>query len=300
LQRHITVEFCRLLPQRKARGWRASASIFAGMLFLLAPAHGQDDRLTTNPPLGQAFPIEAKAADVKLTCPVLLNSRTVLGPDVTLRFVYIDLSAGMQGHGTGGGAGSPGAGGGGGDSGGGHAHHGGGGGGPPDAGDDSSDSPSGAHVNDANMDPFSKYKATNKEFTSEVWHSVDLFQEALGQANDLGTMIVYSRPGQQKPQWATIDLPDGMLLGEVGGHVEVLALSADSEAGVGGLQAGDQIQSVGASAVTSLRQFTSVYFSVKGEARKSGQPYSLQVWRPDESRQLTIRVGAPPSLMHMF
>jgi len=262
------------------------------MLLLFSLARAQDDRLVTTPPLEQAFPIEAKFGDVKLKFPVLLDSQTILGPDVVLRFVYIDTAAGMRAHG-GAGGGSPGGGMGGG-KGGGH-HHGGGG----DGGGDSGSAASGGSVTDTMTDPLSSNKTTAKELHSEVWHDVDTFQQALQGANDIGTTLVYTRQGE-KPHSAMIDLPDGMLLGETGGRVQVLALTDDSRPRLAGLQPGDQFQSVGGVTVATLHDFCKVYFATAEQAGKEGKPYSLQVARPGESAPVTIQIGAPPSLMHMF
>ena len=89
-------------------------------------------------------------------------------------------------------------------------------------------------------------------------------------------------------------------VGVVAAVVTVLALSADSEAGEHGLAPGDVIESVGGKPVAALRDFMPTYFSVTQRARTNGQPYAFQVWRPGESRQVTVSVGAPPSLMHML
>ena len=259
------------------------------MLLLFSPARAQDDRLVTTPPLEQAFPIEAKFGDVKLKFPVLLDSRTIVGPDAVLHFIYIDPAAGMRAHGGGGGGNS------GGGMGGRH-HHGAG----ADGGGDSSNASTGGQAADTTPTLFSSGNATSKELHDEVWHDVDTFQQALQAANDLGTMVVYARPGDKKPHSTMLDLPDGMLLGEVGGHVQVLALTADSRAAAAGLQPGDQLESIGEKPVASLQDFSAIYFATSERARKEGKPYSIQVARPGESAPVTIQVGAPPSLMHMF
>jgi hypothetical protein len=288
-----------LTGKRPQRAW-FQLFVAAAVLLQQAPAWAQSDRLVSNPPLGQAFPLEAKSGDVRLSSPVLLNARTVLGTDVVLRFVYLDPNAGMSSH-SGGNSGGTG----GGSGGGGHGHHhgGGAGGGSSGAGtgDDSADAPpASGHPGDGGPDPFSKEKSTATEFHNEVWHEVGAFQEVLNEANVQGTTIVYFRTGQQKPQTATIDLPDGMLLAQVGDYIEVLALTEDSKAGAGGLQAGDRIQSVGGDPVPSLNRFMQTYFAVTQQARKDNQSYSFQAWRPSESRLVTIQVGAPPSIPRMF
>jgi len=259
-------------------------------LLLLAPARGQDDRLVTNPPFEQAFPIESKFGDVKLKFPVLLNSQTILGPEVTLRFIYISNEATAKPPGGAGGGGGSGDG-----MGGAGHHH----GAPSDGGDMINPGDAGLNTWDAMADPTHSKGVTSKELQSETWRDVDTFQQALHAANDLGTTIVFARPGE-KPRSATIDLPDGMLLGEIGGHVVVLALTDDSQAGAAGLQPGDQIQAISAQPVTSLHTFSTLYYEVAHRAREENKPYAFQVSRPGQPEPLTIQVGAPPSLLHML
>jgi hypothetical protein len=253
---------------------------------LLAPARGQDDRLVTNPPLEQAFPLESKFGDVKLKFPVLLNSQTILGPDVTLRFIYVSSGPAAR----------PPGGAGGGDGMGGPEHH---HGAPSDGGDIAGSGDAGLNTWEAMADPTHSKGVTAKELQSETWRDLDTFQQALHAASDLGTMFVYAKPGE-KPRSAVMDLPDGMLLGEVSGSVQVLALTDDSQAGAAGLQPGDQIQSIAAHPITSLRTFSAVYFDVADHARKANKPYAFQVVRPGQPEPLTITVGAPPSLLHML
>jgi hypothetical protein len=208
-----------------------------------------------------------------------------------LHFIYIDPSAGMHAHGGG-------DGGGGGDAGGGMGGHHHGGAGMGGDNDSAADAPPLPPVSD--VATLLSPSSTTKELHSEVWHDVGSFQQALQGANDLGTMIVYAKPGEKKNRSTMLDLPDGMLLGEVGGHVQVLALTADSHAAAAGLQPGDEVESVGGKPTASLRDFTSVYFATAERARKEGKPYDFQVSRPGESAPVTIQVGAPPSLMHLL
>ncbi len=281
-----------LLVFRERNLNRILAVACAGVLLFFAPARGQDDRLVTTPPLEQVLPLEAKSGDVKLKFPVLLDSRTILGPDVVLHSIYIDPNAGMRAHGghaSGGGGDSSGDG-----MGGGRHHHG------ASGGDDSGDGPMGGLAPDSASDSLSGgNKSSAKGLSNETWHDVDTFQQALHGANDLGTMIVYARPGE-KPRSAMIQLPDGMLLGELGGHVQVLALSADSPTAAAGLQPGDRFESIGGKPVASLRDFILIYSATAEQARKENKPYSLQVARAGEAAPVTIQVGAPPSLMHMM
>ncbi len=273
------------------------AAALVGSVAAMTGAQAQAEKLVTNPPLSQVILLDPQKDGVRLKFPLLINGNTILGPDVILRFIYDDPNVGVRTHGGGGGAGPRG----GGD--GGHRHGGGGGdGGGDDAGSAYSrgvDDPSGGPgLLDGLVDP---NRSAKTEVTKEMWMSVQPFREALDQAADLGTTVVYGVPGKPKPLSTTIDLPDGMLLGEVSGHVRVLALTAESEAGSAGLQPGDEIRSLnGGVALASLRDFQVTYPAIQQVSRKSGNPYTMEVWRASESQMVSIQVGAPPRIPGLF
>ncbi len=88
-------------------------------------------------------------------------------------------------------------------------------------------------------------------------------------------------------------------MGGPGGKVVVLALTADSEAGQAGLLPLDELRAVNGQPVPgNLRGFGHFYRAALDQAH--GQSYSLEVWRPAESRTVTLQVGAPPSIPKMF
>lgn len=268
---------------------------------LLDTAWGQAERLVLNPPLSQVFPLDPKADGMRLKFPVLLNSRTVLGPEVILRFIYVDPSAGLRIRSS-----APGGASGGGGGGGGHGHH---GGGSQDGGDASaaysrSSSDQGA-AQGGNAGVLDGIVNPNKDATSEirkeVWTQPDLFRQALDEAADMGTTLVYSMPGKPKTLSTTIDLPDGMLLADIGNRITVLAMTTESKAYQSGVQSNDEIRSLeGAPAPNSLADFARTYLAVQEEARKAGKSYAVGIWRPSESRLLIIQVAAPPSIPSMF
>ena len=262
-------------------------------------ANGQDEKLVLNPPLSSAFPLDLKPDGMHLKFPVLVNAHTILGSSAVLRFIYMDPNAGIHPRG-GGSGGSPGAGGAG--AGGGHGRHQGsasqaGG----DAGSAYARDPAGDETAAPKDSPPWAAKDATSEIRTEVWTQADLFRDALDEAAGLGTTVVYSVPGRDKPLSTTIDLPDGVLLAEIGNHVKVLGLTAESRMSQGGMQPGDEIRSFGATRpVSSLKDFQQIYFPLKEDARKSGQPYSIDVWRPSESKVVTIQVTPPPSLQSLF
>lgn len=279
--------------------------IFATLILILASSRwssAQEEKLVLNPPLSQVFPLELKPDGVRLTFPVLLNEHTILGPNVVLRFIYIDPNASLHPRGAGGNGGGQGGGGMGG-----HHHRGGDSQDGADAGDAGdaytrSASGSGQGANDvaSSLGLLDPNKGPASEARTEVWTQVDLFREALDNAADMGTTVVYSSPDKPKTLSTTIDLPDGMLLGEVAGHVQVLGLTDDSEASSSGVRPQDEIRSfAGHAPVTSLHDFVRTYFEVKEASQKSGKPFSVEVWRPSESKLMTIQIGAP-SLPTLF
>ena len=260
----------------------------------------QQEQLVLNPPLRESFPMEAKTDGVRLAYPVLVNDHTILRPNAVLRFIYIDPNAGTRRSGGGGGEGGirdqsgphgtitqdP--------STGGTRHGESSGGWGSNAGDED------AGIFDENKKDDAK--TNRKELQTEVWLQTDLFSEALDHATDSGTTLVYSVPPQNRPQTAVFDLPEGMLLAEVNGHVRVLALTQDSRAFVGGIRAGDEIRSFNRQEpVNTLGDFTRSYSSTKRQARVAGiTSYTMEIARPGEDQIVSIQIAAPPTIPSFF
>jgi hypothetical protein len=224
-----------------------------------------------------------------LKYPVLLNAHTVLETNAVLRLVYIDPNAGLhlksaddQGVQSGF---LP------------HHHSGGFDAASESGAFESGSSSAGAFPSDGGESK----KEVLQEVNGERWKDPALFRETLNAAADLGTTVVYSVPGKQKLVTADIDLPDGMLLSEVGDQITVLALTSDSKAFQGGLKPQDEIRQIDDQpSPGSLSQFIQLYQTVSEQAQKAGRPYFLQVWRPTASKLITIQVGAPPTIPSMF
>jgi hypothetical protein len=264
-----------------------------------AVLQAQEEQLILDPPLSSAFPLAQSADGVHVRYPVLLNDHTVIHPEAVLHFIYLDPNAGTGNHG---GSGS-------------------GGGGfraqagphgtlsqPGEAGNPPS--PAGAWgSNDGDPDAgiFDNLKDNDgkrgkSELQTEVWHQTDLFAQALDHASEVGTTLVYNLPERAHTLTALFDLPEGMLLAEVDGHVRVLSLSQKSPAFQGGIRPGDEIRSLaGGMPVVSLADFVRQYAATKRQAKVSGNPsYPIEVWRPSESQIVSIQVAAPPSIPHFF
>jgi hypothetical protein len=240
----------------------------------------QTAHLVSTPPLGDAIPFVEAPDGVHLKFPVLLNERQVVEPSDTLRLVYVDPNAGLRARGGGRNRGS-------GDM----LHH--------TRTPATMGAPADNNFPDYDPDAPPSAKKVSSEEGAEAWKQAQLFREALNQAADIGTMLVYAQPGKAKPGSAEIDLPDGMLLGGPDGRIVVLALTADSEAGQAGLQPLDEIRAINSQPVPgNLHGFGHFYRAALDQAH--GQPYSLEVWRPAESRTVTLQVGAPPSIPKMF
>jgi hypothetical protein len=239
--------------------------------------------LVSTPALGDALPFVEAPDGVHLKFPVLLNEREVVEPADILRLVYVDPNAGVhaRGRGRNGGSGDeP------------QAHH-------IHAPATGMGAPADNKFPDYDPDAPPSAKKVSSEMGAEVWKEAQLFREALNQAADIGTMLVYAEPGKARPGSAEVDLPDGMLLGGPDGRIVVLALTADSEAGQAGLQPLDEIRAINGQPVPgNLRAFGHFYRGALDQAH--GQSYSLEVWRPAESRTVTLQVGAPPSIPKMF
>ena len=280
------------------RAFKGMLTIPVLLVGFLGWANGQEEKLVLNPPLSQIFPLDPKPDGMRLKFPILLNERTILGPNVILRFIYVDPNASLHPRG-----GANGGNQGGGDSGG-HGHH--HGGSSQDSGSSGGaysrgSSGQGGGDNASDQDTSDTNKGLTGEALTEVWTQVSPFRGALEGAADMGTTLVYSVPGKQKPQSTMIDLPDGMFLAEIDGHVKVLALTSESKAFRSGLRPEDEIRSFeGHPTITSLNDFLQTYLTIKEETRKSGKSYSIEVWRPSASRLETIQVAPPPSLPSLF
>jgi hypothetical protein len=272
--------------------------LFSGLLAAettAPPARGEP--LVLDPPLNQIFPLTAAAGAVRVQVPVLINEHTVLRPDDVLRFIYVDPEAGRGRSG--------------GDDSFLKSHVGPGGTvyndpetgslshgestGAAGWGNNPTDDAAGIFDEDAKK---SDAKRGKKELQNEVWTRTDIFDEALARANDIGTTLVYSRPSQARAESATIDLPEGMLLAQIDGHVRVLGLDPSSRAYQGGIRAGDEIRSIaGGAPLATLEDFVRAYIATKDHARITGNPgYAVEIWRPSEGQVMSIEVAAPPSI----
>lgn len=267
-----------------------------------ARLRAQAEQLSLDPPLSEAFPSENVLGGVHVKYAVLLNDHTILRPNAVLRFVYLDPTAGMHPHG-------------GADEGAnGFRSHVGPGGSLVQGGDDSSRSRDGgaaggwgkADGNDVagiyDGDKKDDAKRRKAEIQSEVWTQKILFDDALERATELGTMVVYSIPPQNSPITTALDLPEGMLLAEVDGHVRVLGLKEESRPFVGGVRPGDQIQSFnGGAPLKGLNDFIRAFAATKLQAKTSGNmTYAMMIWRPDNKQTISVQVAAPPAIPSFF
>jgi hypothetical protein len=276
------------------RGTGAALTFALACIALAPAARAQGEQLTLEPPLSQAFPLEATPGGVHVTCPVLVNDHTILRPDACLRFVYIDSTIGTHTHvddstralldgphGTI--AKDPNTGG--------NTH---GEAGPASAwGGNADDDHSGLF--DPKKD---NTKAGKKELQEEVWTERSLFADAFDHAVETGTTLVYSLPAQGRPETTMIDPPEGLLLGEIGGHVRVLAIEPESRPYAAGVRAGDEIRSFGDGVpLASLADFIRAYEAARQEAKVSSSTgYTLNIWRAGEGDVVPVRIAPPPSI----
>jgi hypothetical protein len=264
-------------------------------LVCAAVARAQEEQLALDPPLSQAFPLNVTPGGIHVSCPVLVNDHTILRPDALLRFVYIDSTIGTHTHS--------------GDGGsfkslegphgtitkdnntGGNTH---GEEGPATAWADNPDDDHSGLFDPKKDDA----KRGKQELQQEVWLDRSLFTDAFDHAVEIGTTIVYSLPAHDRPETTMIDPPEGMLLGEIGGHVRVLAIEHDSRPYQAGVRAGDEIRSFGDEVpLATLRDFMSGYEITKQAAKESGnEGYTLNVWRAREGDVVPVRIAPPPSI----
>src|ERR1700679_2496631 len=92
-----------LFAQGTRAGCIAALTLGIACVATATTARAQEEQLTLEPPLSQAFPLQATPGGIHVSCPVLVNDHTILRPDARLRFVYIDSTIGTHGHGDDGG-----------------------------------------------------------------------------------------------------------------------------------------------------------------------------------------------------
>jgi hypothetical protein len=256
-------------------------------------ARAQEEQLTLEPPLSQAFPLQATPGGIHVSCPVLVNDHTILRPDARLRFVYIDSTVGTRSHDDGGGFKSM------------EGPHGTITKDPSTGGSTHGEGPASAWGNNPDNDESGLFdpkkdnpKESKKEMQDEVWTDRSLFADAFDHAAETGTTLVYNVPAQDRPMTTMIDPPEGMLLGEIGGHVRVLAIEPESRPYAAGIRAGDEIRSFGDGApLASLTDFIRAYENAKHTAKLSGNTgYTLNVWRADVGDVVPVRIAPPPSI----
>jgi hypothetical protein len=286
-----------VIPLSRAHGVRRRTGLaFAlGLLALTAIARAQENPLKLEPPLSQAFPLAATPTGIRVSCPVLVNDHTILRPDARLRFVYIDNNptphAGgdtdrwksLEGpHGTL--TTDPNTGG--------NTH----------GEQNTAVSPWGDGANDDHsglFDPKKDDPKRNKqELQQEVWTERSFFDDAFDHAAETGTTLVYDSPEGKKPQSTVIDPPEGMLLGEIGGHIRVLAVDPESRPYAAGIRAGDEIRSIGdGPQLATLGDFLHAYLDARHQAKLSGGAgYTFNVWRDAVGEVIPVRVAPPPSI----
>lgn len=249
--------------------------------------NAQVAHLVSTPPLGDSLPLTQSPDGVHLKFPVLLNDHTVIEPGATLRLVYVDPDAGLKARGGGGnknvnfGI---------------RRHH------IDTAMPDAPDTnPNVSFSDSSDTILHSKKKDPAAKYGTETWKDAQLFRDAFDQAADIGTMLVYVEPGTAKLTVGQVDLPNGMLLGAPGGKIVVLALTPDGETAHAGVQPQDELRAIAGQPVPeNLRGFSHFYREATAQSRAASQPFSLTVWRPAESRLVTLQVGAPPSIPKMF
>jgi hypothetical protein len=267
------------------------------LIFCIVPvitARAQEQQLTLEPPLSQAFPLAVAPGGIHVSCPVLVNDHTIVRPDARLRFVYIDSNIGAHSHDDDGGSFKTVEG-----------PHGTITKDPSTGGSTHGEGPASAWGNNPDNDESGLFdlkkensKESKKELQGEVWTDRSLFTDAFDHAAETGTTLVYSLPAQDRPVTTMIDPPEGMLLGEIGGHIRVLAIEPESRPYKAGIRAGDEIRSFGDGApLASLADFIRAYENAKHAAKLSGNTgYTLNVWRADVGDVVPVRIAPPPSI----
>ena len=264
--------------------------IFASVL-IVGNVCAQEEQLAIEPPLRQSFPLETAAGGVHVKVAILLNSQTILQPGSVLRFIYLDPYAADR------------------------ARH-------DEAQGEVGKLQDGGSQKRSNAGPYGGWagesgneytgffdqirkedaKGSKAELKTEVWTQEEPFRDALDHASEAGTTFVYNAPLQSRTESATMDLPEGMLLGEEGSHVRVLAIEDKSRVFLAGVRPGDQIVSLGDGApLATLKDFVREYETTRHKAKTTGSSaYAMQIIRGDNNQAARIQVEAPPTIPSFF
>jgi hypothetical protein len=258
--------------------------------------------------LSDIFPLDPKPDGMRVLYPVLIDDRTILTPNAVLRFVYNKPGANGQ---PGGpmkvsqaeassedqSEAAPSQG---------HHHHGGGLNPGAFASGSGQGSPSDQSADDGEPDGSAQHPTKNHsgaygnlEINNTVWVDKYLYVEALDNASENSTVIIYSFPPDPKPLSATINFPGGILLGEVNAHVQVLGLNETSPAYLAGVRPGDEVQSIAnspSSPVTTLNDFARIYAMAKQQAVAAGQTsVSINFSIAKDGSTITTEIDLPVS-----
>jgi hypothetical protein len=242
------------------------------MLAFLGALLTAQAEIKTEPPIGLALPRETRGDGVHLTQPVLINGETIVTPDLILRCVYAPVKTREE-------------------------------------------------VVQANKkyksiedtrtreDPLAGRKIITEEERANmkisgdtVWLSVTPFQLALQNlvANEI-RLVAMNTENAELIQ-PIINLPDGLLLTERGGQVEVLALEVNSLGSRSGLRVGDRITQVGPQRLQGgLVEWLKVYPAAKKAADTAPERVvRLKAQQPGEATERDAVIKLPMSLKGGF
>jgi len=248
------------------------ALVLATAATLCLPVAAQDGPIQSEPEFSLAFPLADIPEGVGVSCPVAINTTTVLSPNEVLRVMYVPLSA-------------------------------------EDARvvqEQRLEQREVAYTKKHQLDAMEteesqlspEARAMLKMIRETHWPNKTMFQLAMAQMNGSDLRVVHANRQQPELKDSAISLPDGLLVGSESGLVKVLAVEKDSRGEKAGLRANDIILQVDD---TRMDGDLSKYLQARAVASKkaklsSGRRYTMVVQNIEEDASREAVFQLPPSL----
>lgn len=220
---------------------------FLAVLFTLF-AHA-DGPLEMTPPLDSSFPFKDGSGEVTLTCPILINTVTIVPAEAVLRVVYIR---------------------------------------PQSADPETVEARQKSNMEEAYTRPAEESSKKIKRSPEEeaamkiaqktIWPTSHMFKLAMAQLSGVDIRLVYFDPEKKDLIDEPVAFPEGLLLSQQAQGVTVLSVETKSSGARAGIKAGDIITRIGDTPLNGkLSAFVFAYHEAK-KAADDGGPRQLPFW----------------------
>ena len=248
--------------------------LLLALFALVAPLKGQNEPVHMKPEFALTFPLAQNGTDVTVQYPVMVNPTTIIKPGMVLRVMYILHSANADGssdlilaH----------------------------------KGNLESSFSRTAPLSDGQTKLPPEVAHEIEGYRREVWEVANNFILAMAQLPTDQMHLMFSPTGKagtaKDIQDERFSFFDGLLVGQPGGKVTVLAVEIESYADQAGLKAGDEIVSVGGIPVQNdLSKFAAAFAATKKAAHENESTSYPMTVRSSGKDTRTVNISMPPSL----